>query len=142
MIKPEITAAARWWANQIRQGIPTHNNGDAFQSAMARIATSLVTDTPSREQIDTFESALIRGISEAPGFSGDDWRPEQPMWGGARRILATDYDPEPLLEEALKAARISDLLLPIKTIMWVDPGSVKVSRGYGAASETIYALSV
>jgi hypothetical protein len=57
--------------------------------------------------------------------------------------LSTDYDPKNELKEALHEAEIYDgsARLPIKTLMWVEPGKVSVACGYGASEKVIYVNS-
>jgi hypothetical protein len=52
------------------------------------------------------------------------------------RIIHVDYDPDPILVECFTAAfgeRPAGNVFPIKTIMWIAPGSVLVEYGYGGS---------
>jgi hypothetical protein len=138
-IKPEIKCAAAWWANKLRED-PRHDNGDPFQSAFFT-AAGRARPRPSEEQIRQFEEKLAELIALQPGFAPDMWDPKDPIRAGAYRGLHVDYHPTKEMEEAAEAAGIKGigLLLPIKTNMFINPGSVRVGCGYKAPLVEIYA---
>jgi BTG family protein len=137
-IKPEIKCAAKWWADRLRED-PHQDNGDLFQSALMTGLASRI-PRPTDEQIQTFEATLAEHIAQQPGFHGESWRPADPIWGGAYRGLYVDYHPTVEMETAAKLAGIVGIrfLLPIKTSMHINPGSVMVGHGYRAPLTEIY----
>ncbi|GAA3081826.1 hypothetical protein [Streptosporangium carneum] len=117
----EARTAAHWWADQL-------------------------TGPTTTEQVEAFRAALEAAILAGP-VSHWSWRKAvesgDPHWGAILRVVAAGYDPEPILITALKAAGIeaSDLLepLPPETIMWINPGQVRVSSGH---SDTVAELKL
>jgi hypothetical protein len=138
-IKPEIKCAAAWWANKLREE-PRHDNGDDFQSAFATMVARQ-RPRPTEEQIQRFEEKLTELIALQPGFGPDMWDPKDPIRAGAYRGLYVDYHPTEEMVKAAEAAGIKgiSLLLPIKTSMSINPGSVRVGCGYKAPMVEIYA---
>ncbi len=135
-MEKEIEVATTWWADQLRQ-VPKHDNGDLMHNALAAWASERTRRVITEDQIERFRTELVeRWVKRNTG----NWRPGAPGWGSSLRVLATDYAPAGELAEALEAAEITqgNLVLPIKTMMWIDPGEVKVSCGYGAGIETLY----
>lgn len=135
-MKKEIEVAATWWADQLRQ-VPNHDNGDVMCNAMASWAADRTRHVITEEQIARFKNELMcRWVKR----NQDNWSPDKPLLGSALRNLATDYSPAGELAEALEVAEITpaNLVLPIKTVMWIDPGKVSVSCGYGAPIEILY----
>ena len=138
-MKDEIEAAADWWAAQLA-GEPKHETGDAALN-MAHEEAALRRKKPTAEQVALFREYLIAKLPEQDGFAGVQWNLETPGWCGYVRgcVLSVDYGPSPFLREALLAAGIDPYMaLPVKTVMWVNPGSVKARGGYGAAETQIY----
>jgi hypothetical protein len=125
----EIAAAVNWWADQLR-GPAKMDNGDAFGSAK---------DLPpvTEEQIEKFKASLTEKL---PAYLGRYWNPEDPLCGSYFRTLSVDYDPCALLSDAADYAGIDaqGLRFPIKTVMWIDPGEVRVACGYGAADVVVW----
>jgi hypothetical protein len=132
---PEIKVAAKWWADIIL-GAP-QDNGDAFQSGFAT-ALGLRMPHPTPEQAERFRELLETKLMAHT--QSEHWRPDDPIWGGARRTLAVDYHPCALLDDTAKAAGIdvNFSTFPMKTVMWIDPGKVEVRCGYGAPIETLF----
>lgn len=111
---PEAGAAARWWADKLSSG-----------TAMLRRRF-----TPA--QADRFAAALAELIDQRLGR-------EIPQQGCAVTIDC-DYRLHPLLADA---ARLAGLLvsmydLPMRAYMWINPGRVTVSEGYGAPEEVVW----
>jgi hypothetical protein len=131
----EARAAARWWADQLTADEP-HRTGDAMSEAFATFARSK-TAAPTADQVETFRASLEAAILRMLRGPDSSWEAavaaREPRWGAAFRTVATDYGPEGILKEAAEAAGINTLLLPVKTCMWVNPGSVRVSHGYNSA---------
>ena len=111
-MKKEIEVAVKWWMDVLR-GLAS-NRVAAFGAALRK----------------TMPGYLIRY----------GWNIENPNWCSMSRCFGCDYYPDPLLRQAAEAAEISDRCppFPAKTLMWVDPGSVRVRYGYEA--ETIELL--
>lgn len=100
-IRPEIQAAAKWWADQLRS-IPKFDNGDpSFPSqisgAMAASARSQV-QVPD-EQIERFRVALEQRIEE--DFASLPWDESIPHAGSALRTIGSDYGPVPPIQTAI-----------------------------------------
>lgn len=124
-MEKEIEVAAKWWADQLRTK-PKHDNGDATQTAMLALATEY--QTPVTDiQIDNFQRSLELRLIERCGDSGSH--------------LGVDYGPDTILANASMDAGIETAYrFPVKTNMWVQPGCVKVSCGYRAPIEILYAV--
>ena len=101
---------------------------------------------PTAEQCDMFELMLAGKLAEKIGNS-DGWHEAitkgTPEWGSFSRRVSCDYHPHPILAEAAKSAGITDDCppFPIKTAMWINPGSVVVRYGYGAERKEIYSAT-
>lgn len=85
-----------------------------------------------------FQEALERAIENK--IKNAAWDIDNPLFGGVLRVIATDYGPDPVLYTALTLAGIRrpSSALPIKTVMWINPGHVSVVSGAGGASVDIY----
>lgn len=125
----EIHIAADWWADQLfQQALP--DAGDPTRQIEASIlAAQSNLDQPTERQINVFRNSLVALTAV---LCADSWREEDPHWGSANRTLATDYGPDSTLQCALNYSGISggSLWLPIKTIVWISPLSVRVQPGY------------
>jgi len=123
--RAEIAVAAQWWADLLKEE-PLHENGDGYQTAWLTTIARQHAKRPTDEQIQKFKEALEAQLSE-----GD----------GKQRFVNVDYHPCEELEAAALCAGIKDydFLLPCKTRMWIRPGSVLVSKGYGAKEVEIFA---
>ena len=133
---PEILAAASWW-KIILFGRQVMDTGDAkTNEAMNSLLSNHPWNKPTPEQANSFEEALIALMAVKYKKT---WKPENPNFGSANRILSVDYGPDHLLSCALTFANvIGTLALPIKTTMWVNPREVKVRVGYGNEEKIIY----
>ena len=132
MTHKEAKAAAKWWADTLRT-LPAQDNGDGFQSALGTMlqrAGRSLTD----EEIQTFEDG-VEAVVEKLIDRAEEWRPGRDKWFV---VLSTDYGPDMELREAIDRLLPGDARtlvgnkLPWKTVMHINPGEVKVSRGYGA----------
>lgn len=56
-----------------------------------------------------------------------------------RYMLHVDYDPCPVLADALMAAEINGTVFPFKTTMWFRDRGIEVRCGYGAPVEVLLA---
>lgn len=130
-----IIIAARWWANQLRKPPKSSAGvGAGVQSAMFDWAASQV-EGPTEAQINNFQAALEVTLTEK--LTGCAWDEGRPNWDGASRTVDTNWNPAPCLEAAAQQAGISTLLLPIYTMMWIDPDGVKVRLGYSGQVEIL-----
>lgn len=145
---PEARAAARWWASRLRQP-PTTETGDRDPLGRAYVswATETLNKTPLRdEQVELFEGWLAwvvqsLHVEESRMIPTDkpSWNPKEPSWGSYHRTLSVDYHPDHLLSFAARAAGFDpDARFPLKTVMWVNPGEVKVGEGYGRQPVVVY----
>jgi hypothetical protein len=122
-----IEAAAEWWTNVITAPV-VHDSGDpaGYGTIMANDASQKVPRLTA-EQLGIFKATLKTLIAEESK--------KQRMV-----IVATDYDPCPLLTEASRIAGIDDLIFrfPWKTVLWIDERDVRVRQGYRAETKTIW----
>jgi hypothetical protein len=145
-VLPEVWAAANWWGDRLSRR-EAQDNGDKVQSAFATWAASTAMPL-STEEREKFVEALSYKLQDRcltpKDYDPRPWRPEQPNWGSALRCVGVDYHPAAVLEEAAEAALGADRtrelspLWPIKTLMWIDPGVVRVQHGYGAERKDIF----
>lgn len=131
----ETGTAATWWADQLRRPA-VQDNGDAAQSSMMADLAALHKPI-AREQIMYFESVLHRLLADK--FKSN-WYPGDPQRGSYERTVGVDYGPDEILADASERAGIAISLcrFPVKTMMWINPGEVKVAVGYGAPIKTIW----
>ncbi len=129
----ESHVAALWWMDQLANPDPD-DAGDPILDAMTALAKQKKLPQLSTLQLMAFYSALGE-IVEHKFVKSDHWRPQQPHWGSANRYLATDYhmcvELKTAYEYALGGVDYQGICpFPIKTVMWVSPGDVKVRCGY------------
>lgn len=143
-------AAARWWADRLRDGAGIGDNGsDDPSSVMAMGLTYLIRKqcpiTPeictrferilTEKLVDGFETAQVTGNhwNDSSGFDN----------GGVCLQPSVDYGPTKELYDALIEAGITENVahsaaLPLKTHMRVSARRVLVAHGYGARYVEIY----
>ncbi len=122
--RPEIGVAVRWWRAQLL-GQKYQDAGDATINLFARVASQRV----SVEQADRFAAELA---DELERQCDAGWMERY----GLR--LMTDYHPEEELRDVAERADVDNRAFPIKTVMWIEPGEVRVRNGYGAAEVVLY----
>lgn len=134
-MEKEIKAAVDWWGEAIKS--PKFDNGDKSDTgAMTTIMMTLASgDRPSDEQIQEFKQEYAKLLKFS--FAGC-WYLDDPSRGAGLRCQGVDYHPHGEMLQAAEKAGISPKRFPIKTNMWVDPGRVTVSYGYGAPLKVIY----
>lgn len=132
-MKKEIEAAVQWWC-EILSEEPKQDNGDALQSIFITL-NSRGAKTPDEEQVKQFGDILFNLLYHDFNIN---WDEKCPMRGSGLRCLSVDYAPEGHLETAARKAGIDERRFPVKTIMWIDPGSITVAVGYGAKPISIY----
>lgn len=136
--RPEAVAAAAWWAARLAIGASAHDVGSAESNLFANTVSALVARQRDQAQTERFRDALAELIEQ--DVDGDGWRPDDPLWGSAMRTVEVGYGPDEILSDAAEQAgfelKLSDL--PMKTVMWVNPGEVKVAEGYNAPISTVW----
>jgi hypothetical protein len=134
----EAIAAAQWWANRLSAGATAHDVGAAESNLFVNTVAALVARQRDQAQIERFREALA-DLIEAD-VDDDGWRPDNPLWGSAMRTVEVGYGPDKILSDAAERAgfqlKLSDL--PMKTVMWINPGEVKVAEGYNAPISTVW----
>lgn len=135
----EAVSAADWWAQQLEQE-PVHGIGSPDQTDFANAATAVGRKSKTPEQIEAFRVALADVIERKLSRRSEDWRPDDPLFASAFRTIAGDYRPAEELEAAAEEAgfRLKMLDVPMKTVMWINPGIVKVAVGHGGIIETVW----
>lgn len=144
----EAQVAAKWWADRLREGAKQQSTSQlqrqlapwsTEKSDMADVWKAITAShyRLSDEQLDDFEQYLATIITMRY-MRDDHWNraKSDPNWGSATRVLAVDYGPCDELRAAHQLAggsKKGDCVFPIKTIMWISPGSVTVQYGYGAS---------
>ncbi|MCI3277502.1 BTG family protein [Streptomyces cylindrosporus] len=140
--RPEAVAAADWWAQKLA-GPAEHDNGRGAEesTALANAVSALVRRQRSAAEIEAFREALADEIEQHIGQYG--WRPDEPDFGSAMRAILVDYGPDPVLAHAAEKAgfQLRMLDLPLKTVMWINPGIVKVAEGYSAQPVVIWSAA-
>jgi hypothetical protein len=144
----ETTEAAKWWASRL--GNAYHDIGDRDDderalSSDANLMTALAGRTFTDEQRDAFQAAAGQVIEEhlqrwETGIWEGGWDPAEPLRGSANRAIGCDYNPDQVLQDAGARAGIEVRMLdlPMKTVMWINPGEVKVAEGYGVLPVTVW----
>jgi len=122
--------AAKWWADQLRNGAKLDNgdpsNGGGMAMVMGLMLQHDMAAKRTPEQIQAFEDALVDVIQEQ-----DEWQ--------LRMGFGVDYHPDDVLTAAIdrSGVKVDMTCLPWKTHMRFDGDQVRVSCGYGAPSETL-----
>jgi len=135
--RPEAKAAAAWWASKLA-GPSRHETGDAESNILTAFAAGVAGQTFSAAEVAAFEKALAEVIEA--GLSSGSWDLENPDFGSALRVIANDYGPDRMLTYAAEVAdlRLTMFDLPMKTVMWINPGEVSVSEGYGSGEAVVW----
>jgi hypothetical protein len=136
--RPEAVAAAAWWAEQLAAKAVRHDVGDDTANILSNTVAGLVRRQRDQAQIDAFREALAEEIDQHVERYG--WRPGQPHFGSAMRAIMVDYGPDPVLADAAEKAgfELKTLDLPMKTVMWINPGRVEVAAGYRSAPVVVW----
>ncbi|MFJ6730020.1 hypothetical protein ACIQPQ_34485 [Streptomyces sp. NPDC091281] len=135
--RPESRAAADWWAAKL--SVPArHDTGAAGSDALADTVSALVRRQRTQAQIAAFRDALVDEIEKH--VAKYDWRPDDPDFGSYMRSILVDYGPDAVLADAATRAgfELRMLDLPMKTVMWINPGIVKVAEGYRSKPVVIW----
>lgn len=128
----QIDAAVEWWAARLRScrhsGLSAEERRDPSNHAyqIAEMMMTVLKPRVTDEQIGAFKAALSERLT------ADTY---EARYG----VLDVDYGPCRMLRESLEAAGIpANHTLPIKTIMWIRDGAVRVRYGYGAKEQQLY----
>ncbi|WP_328631955.1 hypothetical protein [Streptomyces sp. NBC_00356] len=107
---------------------------------MANAVTAVGRSPKTPEQIEAFRVALAEVIERQLSERPEDWRPDNPSWASYSRTIAGDYRPAQELETAAEEAgfKLKMFDAPMKTVMWVNPGIVKVAIGHGGIAEVVW----
>lgn len=140
--RAEAVHAANWWASRLGNAEPhvTDSRDDAeretqavavFASSFSRTFTDQQRTAFARELAPLIEAHLRENET---GIWEGAWRRDDPKRGSAIRDVSIDYAAHPVLRQAAEAAGIElkTLDLPLKTVMWINPGEVIVAEGYGS----------
>ncbi|MFF8406933.1 hypothetical protein ACF06P_35560 [Streptomyces sp. NPDC015684] len=131
--RPEAIAAAAWWAQTLAKPV-RHDlgRGAATQSTLANSVAALVRRQRSLAEIEAFRDALADEIERH--LTQNSWHPDEPDFGSYMRAIEVGIGPDAVFTDAAETAgfELKTLDLPMKTIMWINPGIVKVAEGYGA----------
>ncbi|MFF7966726.1 hypothetical protein ACFZC3_15340 [Streptomyces sp. NPDC007903] len=135
--RPESVAAADWWAQRLSKPIQ-HDVGAAESNTLANGVAALVRRQRTQAQIESFRQALVDGIESH--VSQYEWRPTEPERGSYMRSIGVDHGPDKVLADAAEVAgfELRMLDLPMKTVMWINPGIVSVAEGHAARRITIW----
>lgn len=149
-IRPEARAAADWWASRLANGSDDHDLGGRDEAerdltATARAGSAALRQRFTAEQVESFADQLgehiERHLVKCESYPNEGaWDPADPRRGSALRAIGVDYGPDPVLNDAAERAgiKLKQFDLPMKTVMWVNPGEVSVAEGYGAAFVVIW----
>lgn len=143
-------AAADWWAGRLAHGTDQHDLGGRDEAerdltATARAASFVLRQRFTAEQVEAFASELAERIEqhlvrwETYPHEGA-WDSTNPRRGSALRAIHCDYCPHPVLADAAERAgfELKMFDLPMKTVMWINPGEVTVSEGYAAPTVVVW----
>lgn len=131
-LKAFTKAAAKWWADLLREQVPPiHNVGTkdpdaALLGTRMTVYSAKYTEPIPPEKIDEFEARLADAIEQ--------WMAEDNYVA-----FGTDYQPDKKFNEVIQACGLDlDFVLPAKTMMFINKGQVKVRKGYGSPIELVY----
>jgi len=136
----EIEVAAEWWTDLLRKGADW-DNGEPLHNALDSMLNKKSSTPLSEEHLKVFKDHLSQTLLSQIIDSIDSWRPSEPIWGSSNRGVCIDYHAPAFLMNAAVAAGIKvsgTTTFGCKTCMHVNPGSVKVSQGYGAEWKVVW----
>jgi len=131
----ETQAAAKWWVDQLRNGTAL-DLGDEFQSGVLSLHSRSVHIPP--DVLDQLEKVLTFSILDMIDAVG--WDDSNPQKGSIDRRIMVDIAPPPVLAQPFRLVTGKDApqpYFPVKTTMWIDPGSVRVLHGATAKEELV-----
>lgn len=123
----EVKVAAKWWTDQLRN--TKHDNGEPSHNFLMKMAQKTMKPIPENK-IQIFEKRLADQISARIEKFFETYR---------TFTIMTDYGPDVVLDKAAEYSGFQpDMRFPVKTVMLIQKGEVKVARGYAADFETIW----
>lgn len=124
-LKEISNIAAKWWADVICD--PKMDNGaNDIGNMIANYLAKKLVKNITGEKKEAFYNRLSGVIYEELGKK-------------ERVMLSVDYNPCMTLYNTGIACDIPETNFPIKTTMWINRNSVRVSYGYRAEIKTLYA---
>lgn len=132
---PEILAAVEWWSHQLL-GHALHDAGDPLINGFSNLCANRL-GKAAAYQVDRFRDSLKALLAV---HCAETWDATEPRRGSALRATGCDYGPDLVLRAALDYSMITEghLRLPIKTMMWINPGEVRVRPGYHGEEVVLY----
>lgn len=132
--------AARWWRNQLDVA---HDNSDLLDidgeaAELTELASAVLRQTFTTEQLDIFEAALegliIDEIEEQESLD---------LLLPVNAVVSVDYHPNDMLQEAVRAAGMerADFSFPSKTVTLVNRGCVSLRKGMRDDFNEIYRVA-
>ena len=130
-VLPSVETAINWWINQITGSRLGGSIGDDSNSVFAmEMADHFFSQTSVNEtQVAAFRELLSKTLMYK-------------LSKGIEPDLEVDYSPRGILADAMEESGISGNKAPFKTNMVVGVNSVRVSTGYRAEYEEIFANEV
>jgi len=132
----EAFYAAKWWVTQLRTGAEL-DMGDDYQSMIATLMSRNHKISPAI--LDQYEEALSYSIVEY--LENHQWDSQDPNAGADDRRIMCDLTPPAVLSDPWQKVTGSPpphLYFPVKTIMWINPGSIVVKHGYRATEKEVW----
>jgi hypothetical protein len=135
--RPEAVAAADWWAARLHEPASRHPTDDEDTSRMLMVLDAL-REGRHPQQVDAFRQHLAARTEEH--LSRWCWDPADPLRAAELRALRFEFDPDGVLAGAAQDTGITLGLgdLPVKTVMYIDPGCVSVASAYRAERITVW----
>lgn len=130
-VLPSVETAINWWINQFTGSRLGGSIGDDFNSVLAMTMNNQIFSQTSvnESQVAAFRESLSKALMDK-------------LSKGIEPDLDVDYGPSRILADAMVASGISGNKAPFKTRMVVGVNSVRVSAGYRAKYEEIFANQV
>ena len=135
----EVKFAAEWWRNELVNFDGWSDTGNAFGDALSSYVINKTKNKVTELQADVFESRLRFHIAKTIKDCGY-WDAKDVDHGSVFRIVRTNYHPCHVLNISLAEAAIekSWKYLPKQVVMYINPGEIKVGKGYEAEVETVF----
>ena len=130
-VLPSVETAVNWWIKKFTDSKIGGSLGNDFNSVFNMAMANQVFSQTSvnQDQIDAFRESLSRALMDE-------------LSKGNEPMLRVDYGPSGILADAMVESGISGGKAPFKTSMTVGVNSVRVSAGYRAEVEEIFANEV
>lgn len=130
-VLPSVETAINWWIKQFTGSRLGGSVGDDFNSILIMAMADQVFSQASvnETQVGVFRESLSKALMDE-------------LSKGIEPSLDVNYGPSGMLADAMAKSGIEGSKAPFKTRMVVGVNSVRVSAGYGAKSEEIFATGV